>query len=137
MIEVTGDAWIHHPHTHICVLTNTRGVCGAGIALQAKNKCPGFQTQLQTFLRTYGPRLFIHHKYKLISFPTKHHWRDPSDLTLIQTSAEQLIGVLDKFQINNVFLPRPGCGLGRLNWEQVKPILQPILDDRISIITKH
>jgi hypothetical protein len=35
-----------------------------------------------------------------------------------------------------IYLPRPGCGNGRLNWEDVKKILSPILkSDRFHIVT--
>lgn len=33
-----------------------------------------------------------------------------------------------------LILPRPGCGNGRLRWEDVRKILEPILDDRFTVV---
>jgi len=38
--------------------------------------------------------------------------------------------------MKKVYLPRPGCGYGYLDWEIVKKELEPILDDRFIVITK-
>ena len=66
----------------------------------------------------------------LITFPTKHHYKDDSDPELIRQSAVQLKQVADKFDLTKIYLPAVGCGLGRLDYEQqVKPVLQEILDD--------
>lgn len=71
---------------------------------------------------------------RIITFPTKHHWRDESDLELIRTSAEQLIDICEGRGITSCYLTRPGCALGGLDWEsQVRPLLEPILDDRFII----
>lgn len=72
----------------------------------------------------------------VVSFPTKHHWKFPSDLDLIKKSAKALVQWTDHFGWKKVVLPRVGCGLGQLDWEtQVKPVLEEILDDRFYVIT--
>jgi len=75
-----------------------------------------------------------------ITFPVKHVWYDDADLELIERSAHQLMELVDHgaFQPiwKKVLLPRPGCGNGRLKWEDVKPVIEPILDDRIVVISK-
>lgn len=74
----------------------------------------------------------------IISFPTKHHWRDKSDLNLIKKSAEQLVEKTnsreDPYKWKKIFLPAPGCSNGGLDFEkEVRPVLEPILDDRFTI----
>ena len=50
----------------------------------------------------------------------------------------EMVGVTDrKLEIKEaVYLPRPGCGNGRLKWEDVKKLLSPILkSDQFYIVT--
>jgi hypothetical protein len=32
-----------------------------------------------------------------------------------------------------VLLPRPGCGNGHRTWDEVCPVIEPILDDRFTV----
>ena len=36
---------------------------------------------------------------------------------------------------SKVLIPRPGCGYGELNWQDIKPLLESILDDRFISVT--
>lgn len=78
------------------------------------------------FSDSYGKQL------KLATFPTKHHWRNDSDLNLIQTSAEQIVAIANKFHLNKVYIPLPGGSHGNLKWSQVKDRLS-CLDERFVI----
>ena len=63
-------------------------------------------------------------------FQFRENGKRNSDLELIQQSAIQLKQVADKFDLTKIYLLAVGCGLGKLDYEQqVKPILQEILDD--------
>lgn len=129
----------------ICITTNGvvkkdgKAVMGAGIARQA-NVRYSLDEELGKHLSSSGnvPYIFTKKGIKnahLISFPTKHHWKEPSDLALIKRSAELLVELVDRHDIRRCFLVPPGCGLGNLNWEiQVKPILEDILDNRFVVV---
>jgi len=69
-----------------------------------------------------------------IAFPTKHHYKNSSDIKLIERSAKQLALVTDAMCWTKVLLPRPGCGCGSLQWSDVKEVLADILDKRFDII---
>jgi hypothetical protein len=69
----------------------------------------------------------------IVAFPTKHHWKNPSDLELIKKSAKELMDLINKNGWTKVYLPRPGTGLGNLEWDVVKAELEKILDDRVII----
>jgi hypothetical protein len=73
----------------------------------------------------------------LITFPVKHTWWEAADLGLIDRSARELLKMSEVKKIQEaVYLPRPGCGNGRLKWEGVKKILSPILkSDQFHIMT--
>lgn len=129
----------------ICVTTNgivkANGelVMGAGIALAFAKRFPNLPRYLGECVTEKGnqvysvlPSLFTK---SVASFPTKHHWKDQSDLKLIHTSAHQLVEKANKWRWQKVILPRPGCGLGGLKWADVKAVIEPILDDRFYIIT--
>ena len=137
------------PKDAICVTTNGcvhkdgRAVMGRGIARMADLKF-GLAEQLAGYLKRYGNRLFYMgpktdrhtgRTMSVITFPTKHDWRDGSDLDLIKTSARQLVTACDKFGIETCYLIYPGCANGRLDWEtQVRPAIEPILTgDRFVI----
>ena len=134
----------------VCVTTNGQvnkngeAVMGKGIALEAKNlfHC---EKLLGQYIKTYGNRAFNLGRYQrdnqiftLFSFPTKRHWKDCSDITLIVHSAEQLVEMCDKFNITKCYLPLVGCGAGELNWDvTVYPWLSEILDDRFVVVKWH
>jgi hypothetical protein len=71
----------------------------------------------------------------ILSFPTKHDWRDKSDLKLIEQSCIELrnlwdIAVDKDKKYNSVALTRVGCLNGGLNYEfQVKPLLLKYFGD--------
>lgn len=117
-------------------------VMGKGIALAADQRFHIAQ-QLGEYIRQYGNQVYVLGVKKdeqtgrlmsIITFPTKYDWRNPADINLIQVSAQQLIRQCARFEIQNCYMPRPGCTNGGLNFEtQVKPILEPILDNKFII----
>lgn len=137
-----------------------RLVMGAGIALEAKQRIKGIDRIWGDYVARKGLHvtgLFPVHfnpRWDAYAFPTKYHWRDKADIDLIVESAKQLVEIEAKEQAvverlrysqpdkqwndvhPNIWLPRPGCGYGGLRWEDVKPLLDPILDDRYVAVTK-
>ena len=151
MIERVGDIWRSEARV-ICITTNgmTRingnGIMGAGIAKQARNRVRHIETALGIGIRTFGnvvQRIGVWESpggifIEILSFPTKNDWRDPSDLELIQKSAEALTRWHEKNgrPDNTYALTRPGCGNGGLDWTVVRSVLEPILrEDRYIIFT--
>lgn len=131
--------------TNGIVKTNGQAVMGAGIAKQA-DQLFHLSNLLGKYLKQYGNRAFNLGRFQrpngnvftVFSFPTKHDWKDDSDITLICKSAEQLMQMCDKFGITKCFLPPVGCGCGRLNYETtVKPWIEQILDDRFVIVFRN
>ena len=71
----------------------------------------------------------------IVMFPTKYHWRDPSDIQLIEKSARELMTLIEENDWKLVALPRPGCSNGGLRWEDVKKVIESILDNRVVIVS--
>lgn len=134
----------------ICVTTNGivksdgKAVMGAGIAKQA-DQLFHLSDLLGKYLKQYGNRTFRLGRWQklngdiftIFSLPTKYHYKDDSDITLICKSCEQLMEMCDKFGITKCYLPPVGCGCGNLNYENtVKPWISQILDDRFVVVLR-
>ena len=145
MIEATGDLWAYSADwfcipTSGSVRQDGRAVMGAGVALQARSLYPGLDTLVGALIRGEGNHLGVfgreHTGYNrnLITFPTKRVYYQKADLLLIQDSAQGL-GIIARYRKDEVFvLPTPGCGEGRLKWEEVRPYIEDFLPDNVHII---
>jgi len=130
MIELThGD--ILQADTEALVNTvNCVGVMGRGIALQFKKAFPenfavyeaaceqeevrpGKMLVFETG-RLTGPRY-------VINFPTKRHWQGKSRIQDIDAGLSTLVEEIRKYHIQSVAVPPLGCGLGGLDWSDVRP----------------
>lgn len=129
--------------TNGVIAGNGAAVMGRGIAKEARERFPGIDTLLAKYLANFGNcvnDLGVHRDQKtwklvhIYTLPTKHHWKDKSDLALICRSLEELVVKCNSDGITTCYLPRPGCSNGGLDWEtQVKPVCEAILDDRFVI----
>ena len=57
----------------------------------------------------------------IINFPTKRHWRARSRLADIEAGLSALVAEIGRHRIHSIALPALGCGLGGLEWTEVKP----------------
>lgn len=129
--------------TNGTVKANGRAVMGRGCARQACERYPYLQLTLGKLLAQHGNHVQIlvganvdgTDGIPLVSFPVKHHWEERADLDLIRQSAYELVVVADLAKWETILLPRPGCGNGQRKWHEVRPILQPLLDDRFTVVT--
>jgi O-acetyl-ADP-ribose deacetylase (regulator of RNase III) len=125
---------------------NCVGIMGRGIALQFKKAFPdNFRAYVAACKReeVQPGRMFVFETGKLtppryiINFPTKRHWRGKSRISDIQLGLEALVEVLRERRIRSVAVPPLGSGLGGLNWEEVKPLIeaafQPLAEVRVTI----
>lgn len=116
---------------------------GGGIAKEFARRFPQLPSIFGLYVLYEGNRVQMttlgNHEDRrwVIAFPTKHDWKAPSTLELIETSCQQLVADVNEFHPGwkRILMPRPGCGLGGLKWADVKPILERYLDDRFVIIT--
>ncbi len=141
MKEVFGNLWEFDGI--IAITTNgfvkRDGTCvmGRGCARQAAVRFPELPGKLASRISAEGNHVFNFPEYRLITFPVKHNWWEAADLDLIERSARELLKIIEVKKIKEaIYLPRPGCGNGRLKWEEVKKFLSPILKpDQFHIVT--
>ena len=83
----------------------------------------------------YEGDLFLHDPSdktaaSVLCFPTKRHWKDPSDLALIEAGLKTFVQNYKQLGIKSITFPWLGCGLGGLDWEkEVKPLMKQYLGD--------
>ena len=109
---------------------NCAGVMGRGIALQFKKK---FEENFKVYKKACDagflrPGMMLVHDYGslfnpryIINFPTKDHWRAKSKLEDIESGLKALVNEVTRRGIQSIAIPPLGCGLGGLNWSEVRP----------------
>jgi hypothetical protein len=153
MIERLANLW-EEPCDARCITTNGfiknngKLVMGAGTAGQAQSRYPRFPKLAGDAVKQHGNHVFPFsigelwsygdpddHCLYYITFPVKSVWYEKAELELIERSAHELMSVINKLELKKVLLPLPGCGNGQLSWTDVRPVLEPILDDRVHVIS--
>jgi hypothetical protein len=145
MLEQQIDLWDVKDGT-ICITTNGtitkdgRAVMGRGCALEAAKKYPAFPKLFADILKTAGNHVILFQLFidrDIITFPVKHNWYEKADIELIKKSCLELVDLMQKNSLSKVYLPRPGCGNGHLDWDKdVKPVIKDLLPDNVIIVSK-
>jgi len=117
---------------------NTVGVMGKGIALMFKERFPenfdAYAAACQRGEVEVG-RMFVTRGAELegpqwiINFPTKKHWRQPTQIEWVKSGLESLKAIIKEKGIRSVALPPLGCGNGGLDWKVVRPLIEVALAD--------
>ena len=151
MIEIKGDIWEYYDKDNwIVIPTNMRtdrferAIMGVGLALDARKRFPDLSKVYGKHLLTIPREIFLYKR--MFMSPTKVKPKDDSKYEVIADSAKRLadIGIswskfeqANRLNMSNIYLPRVGCGCGKLIWKDVKKILEPILDDRFIVVSKQ
>ena len=141
----------------LVVPVNTVGVMGKGLALQFAERYPGILGQYQWRCNVSYPRtinnddfafkagmtwlcrgIINEQKYTnemknkwnkwIICFATKGHWRSPSKLKYIEDGLIDLTTTYWAAGLTGIAFPKLGCGLGGLDWSDVKELFDKYLD---------
>jgi O-acetyl-ADP-ribose deacetylase (regulator of RNase III) len=67
--------------------------------------------------------LQAHPRY-VINFPTKRHWRNASRMEDIDAGLVALVDEVKRRGIRSIAVPPLGCGLGGLDWAEVRPRIE-------------
>lgn len=115
---------------------NTVGVMGKGIALMFKERFPANFKAYKSACKkgeVQTGKMFVTETGELsgpkyiINFPTKNHWRYPTELQWVKDGLADLLKVINQKKITSIAIPPLGCGNGGLDWKQVKPLIQETL----------
>lgn len=158
MLELTGNIWrFYNDGAWICITTNCgwkkngENVMGRGVAKQAAERFKDipfvYGSICQSYFESYPDQTLMPcvtlDRFRMVMFPTKKvdprtpwlSWQSDSSLEQIRESVRTLWEILDRIP-GKLYLPRPGCGNGGLDWADVKPIVQQ-LPNRVVVITNQ
>ena len=152
MWVVRGDMFYSEMKT-LTISVNTVGVMGAGLASRVKLQFfDVFEEYLQALKKEKlkmgepylykrpdnignilvvtekGDEEFVPSHWYLL-FPTKNHWVHNSDIKGIEKGLIYLKENYKTLGINSLALPALGCGLGKLSWDEIGPMIVKHLKD--------
>lgn len=141
-----GDMFFSTMQT-LTVSVNTVGIMGKGLASRAKYQFPDVYVIYQDACRKKWLRMGKPYLYNreasfddelidepgtvatpnavkwFLLFATKRHWRDNSDLNGIEEGLRWIVANCETEGIKSIALPALGCGLGKLDWKDVGPLM--------------
>jgi len=142
MIEITKGNLLEADVEALVNTVNCVGFMGKGIALQFKQAFPeNFEAyQKDCKAKQVRPgKMFVYEtgeifnpKY-IINFPTKRHWRGKSKIEDIADGLKMLIEEIRCYKIKSVAVPPLGCGLGGLDWNVVRPMIEKSFEEIPSV----
>ncbi len=133
MIEYKSGDLLKEEADAIVNTVNCVGVMGRGIALQFKNAFPANYKAYEAACKKKAVvpgSMFVYYTGTLtpprfiINFPTKRHWRGKSSLKDIENGLDDLARVIREREITSIAIPPLGCGLGGLDWPNVRTAIE-------------
>ena len=143
---VEGDMFFSRMQT-VTVSVNCVGIMGKGLASRAKYQFSDVYVFYQDLCRRRTLQMGKPYLYKressfdyqladepetlsnanletwFLLFPTKRHWRERADIVGIEKGLQWLHANYEKEGIKSLAIPALGCGLGRLDWRDVGPLM--------------
>lgn len=138
MITYTQGNLLESPAEALVNTVNTVGVMGKGIALMFKER---FTQNFDLYAAACKAqtvqtgKMFVTEVFELeghrwiINFPTKQHWRSPSQMKWITEGLHDLRSVILDKEIRSIAIPPLGAGNGGLVWTEVRQHIENILGD--------
>lgn len=130
MIQYLSSSIFESPAQTLVNTVNTVGVMGKGIALGFKQVYPEMYERYRQLCKEGRLKIGLLFVYRtenkiVVNFPTKNHWRNPSQPRYIEAGLQKFVDSYSRFGISSVSFPQLGCGNGELDWEsQVKPLME-------------
>lgn len=133
MIELTTGDILTADAEALVNTVNCDGFMGRGIAAQFKRVFPAnFRAYEQACKRgeVQPGRMSINATHLdrnpkwIVNFPTKRHWQNKSRIEDIDAGLEALVDDVRRLSIRSIASPALGCGLGGLDWADVRPRIE-------------
>lgn len=114
---------------------NCVGVMGTGIALEFKLRYPKMYNDYEVKCKEkkiVTGRLDYYKNQEgpiIVNFPTKRHFKYPSQLIWIEQGLQDFVKTYQKNGITSIAFPKLGTGKGGLIWDEVKMLMENYLSD--------
>lgn len=142
MIQLTRGDILEADAEALVNTVNCVGVMGRGIAMQFRKAFPECFKAYKAICdrkelhpgkmlvcdlgRFENPRL-------VINFPTKRHWKGKSKLEDIEAGLAALVALVRQRHIRSIAIPPLGCGLGGLEWDEVRTRIEQAFADLADV----
>lgn len=128
----------------VCPVNLVPGVMGKGLALEFAKRWPDLKRShaecINRSVLLINKPVFVGIEQQVIFIATKRHWRNPSNLPdlelalgglrkLLGTAANAILAAHPAFKGWSIAIPALGCGLGKLEWSAVRPMILAYLAD--------
>lgn len=141
-----GDMFFSEAQT-ITISVNTVGIMGKGLASRTRYQFSDVYVHYEDLCRSHKLKMGRPQIYKressldyeladepgalpngnserwFLLFPTKRHWREGADIAGIEEGLKWLLDSYKKEGIKSLAIPALGCGLGKLEWHDVGPLM--------------
>lgn len=139
MRTLRGDIWHWHPQVPIVIPVgaglNKHGeaIMQRGLPRQARDRYPDIPHYLGKRIKENGSQVEML-PYNLVAAPVEIDPFEVARPDLIRTSLQQLVVMTNQQLWPEVAVPRLGCGGGMLNWEEIRPFMEQVLDQRFVLV---
>ncbi|MBW8682712.1 macro domain-containing protein [Chitinophaga rhizophila] len=118
-------------YAHGC---NCAGAMGKGIAVAFKEKYPRMYVEYKRRCKTGEFRPGDIYPYKdaagyVFNLGTQVSWTTRAELPAVEQSLRKMMTFAVENGVYRIALPKIGAGLGRLNWEEVKLVIDQVAAD--------
>jgi O-acetyl-ADP-ribose deacetylase (regulator of RNase III) len=138
MVELTRGNILEAEAEALVNTVNCVGFMGKGIALQFKKAYPdNFEAYRKACvagevqpgrMHIFELASMLNPKF-VINFPTKRDWHANSRYEDIEAGLKALVSDVRRLKINSIAVPPLGCGLGGLDWNRVRPMIETAFGD--------
>jgi O-acetyl-ADP-ribose deacetylase (regulator of RNase III) len=118
-------------YAHGC---NCAGAMGKGIALQFKEKFPKMYIEYKRLCKEGLFSLGDIYAYNygngiIFNLGTQATWKTKADINAVENSLIKMLSYAHQNNISKIALPKVGAGLGGLNWDDVKFVINKVAKD--------
>lgn len=106
-------------------------VMGRGAALAVKTSYPEVPYQIKANAPVSWYCIDQSKRQWIGAFLVKSHWRKPAELPIIYRSVERLLSCAKQQSSYRFHVNAPGVGNGKLQWDDVEPLLASLPDNVI------